>query len=136
MGLTHKRPLSVIAKCDALKHILHPQQPDHPLRVVDVRVGEEPRLDLGSVNVRQQLSKLGVRGDDTVQGERIIDLAVEIEGIDLVVEDETGNGQAIVFVVSQMEFICLIIWQGEVGDEVVVWTEGCSQRLKSDARDE
>lgn len=66
---------------------------------------------------------MGVRGDDAVKGESIIDLAVEFEWIDFVVEDQTGNGKAIVFVVSQMKFICVLPRQGEVGDEVVIFVE-------------
>lgn len=92
MRLTHKRPFSIIAKRDALKHILHTQQPDYSSGVVDIRVGEEPWLNLRPINVGQQFSKLDVRGDDGVKGECIIDLAVEFERIDFVVEDQTGNG--------------------------------------------
>lgn len=124
MRLTHKRPFSIIAICHALKHVLHPEQPDHPLRVVDIRIGKEPWLDLRSVNVGQQFSKLGVRGYDAVKGESIIDLAVELEGIEFVMEDQTGNGKTIVFVVSQMEFVGFLPRQGEVGDKVVIWGRG------------
>ena len=39
------------------------------------------------------------------------------------VENQTGDGKAIVFVVSQMEFIGVSPRQGEVVDEVVILAE-------------
>lgn len=67
----------VIAERDAVKGIFEAQDLDHAARVRDVRVGEEPQLHLGPVDVAEQATQLGPRLDEVLERERVVDLGVE-----------------------------------------------------------
>jgi hypothetical protein len=74
--------------------------------VRDVRVREQPQSDFTGVDVLNELSQLRVRLDDIFERQRVIYLGVVFQGIDLVVPDETLNGETIFAIVPATYQCC------------------------------
>ena len=126
--LAHERHVGVVAVGDALKKVADLEQANDTTGMVDVGVGQKPRLDLGGVEVLQQLLELRARLNDVVQGQRIVDLGVVLERVDLVVPNQSFDGQAVVLVVllvqphrvvpRQRQVLCKVLVD-QVGHEIV-----------------
>jgi hypothetical protein len=87
MRFASKGRRSIIAKRHAFEQIIDSQEFHHPLSMSDIRVCEQPHPDLASVDVFQELAEFRIGFDDVLEGQRIVDLAVVLERIDLMMAD-------------------------------------------------
>lgn len=103
MRFTYQRHLRIITISDTLKQTLHPKEPDDPFGMRDVGVGEQPQFDFRFVDILEKSPQLHIRGNQSVEGKSVVDFFVVVERVDFVVEDEAGEGEAVVGVISSMK---------------------------------
>lgn len=89
---TYKRHLGVIAIRDPFEHIFHPEEFDYSFSMSDVRIGEQPEFDFAFIDIFEEGAQFGVRGNDGIQRKRIVDLAVILERVDFVMENQARDG--------------------------------------------
>jgi hypothetical protein len=120
LRLADERHLGVVAERQPVEEVVNAQQPHDPLPVGDVGVGEEPQRDLALVDVLDEPAQLRVGLDDVLQRQRVVDLGVVVQGVDLVVADEPLDGEAVVGVVLLVQLDGVIPLEFEMGREVLV----------------
>lgn len=87
LWLTDKRYDRIVAVSGAFEEAINIEKPHNLPNMCDVSVAEEPQLDLGPVNVLEQLTKLWVGFDQTLEWDGVVDHAVEFHRIYIVVTD-------------------------------------------------
>ena len=92
--------------------------------MVDVRVGQKPRAYLGAVEpVEKEMAELQVGfADNVFEGNGFVDLGVVLERIDLVVADESFDGEAVVDIVALVEGFGVGGAEGEVCLDELAYT--------------
>lgn len=97
--LTDEWHSAIITVSETLKEILNAKNLDDSFSVVDVGIGEKPHLALGSVNLLEKLAQLWVWLKNFLERKSIIDLAVVLQWVNLVVTDESFDGETVILVV-------------------------------------
>lgn len=92
----------VVAECDALEHVLDPEQLQHPARMVDVGVREAPQPDLAPVKVLEQPPQLRLGREHALERQGVVDLLVVLDRVDLVVPHEPFDREPVLLVVGLM----------------------------------
>lgn len=121
VGFAHQWQYAVVAVCDTLEHILNTQQFHNSLRMIDIGVGEQPRLYLRGVQALQKLPQLRIRLQNMIQRESIVDFIVELKRVDLVMARQAFNGQPVLFVIFLVEHKRIFRIEVEVLDEELIW---------------
>lgn len=103
MRFAYQRHLRIITIRNPLEQIFDSKEPDDPSGMRDIRIGEQPQFDFRTVDILEEFAQLGIRGDQGVEGEGVVDFFVVVHRIDFVVQDEAGQGQAVVGIVSSVE---------------------------------
>lgn len=88
--------------------------------MVDIGIREQPRLHFARVQALQQAVQLGIRFQDFVEGQSVVDLVVELKRVDLVVTSEALNGESIFLVVLLMKHMRIFLVEDKVFDEEFV----------------
>ena len=118
-----QRHLLIITIRNPFEAVFNTKQLHHAPRVRDVRICEQPKPYLRPIKIQQKLAKPGIRFYNVVQRKGVIHLAIVCYRIDLVVFDETRNGEAVILVVPCMKIVCVLWGKREVAYEVVICAE-------------
>lgn len=118
--LTDEWYSAIITVSEALKEILDAKNLNDSLSVVDVGIGEEPHLAFGSVNLLKKLAQLWVWLKNVLERKGIVDLAVVLQWINLVVTDESFDGETVVLVVLLVQAEGFRLIKAQVLHEVLI----------------
>lgn len=118
--LTDEWYSAIITISETLKEILNAKNLDDSLSVVDVGIGEEPHLALGSVDLLKKLSQHWVWLKNVLEWKSIVDLAVVLQWVNLVVTYESFDGETVVLVVFLVQAEGLRLVKVQVLHEVLI----------------
>lgn len=120
LRLANKWHSRVVAVRQSRELIVDSQKLNYPLSMSNVGVCEKPYCGFASVNVLEQLAQLGVGLDDVLEGQSVINLGVVVEGVDLVVTNESFDGQTVVSVVLLVKSYGFLVGKAQMFREVLV----------------
>src|SRR4051794_33885581 len=86
--LRHELLSSIVTVRDALEQVVHSKNLHHSLAVGDVRVGQEPELDLAAINVLQEFSETGIWRQNLLKRDGVVDFFVEVQRVHLMMLHE------------------------------------------------
>ena len=122
---------TIVAVRDALEQVVHTKQLHDTLPVRNVGIRKEPKLHSTGVDVFDKVTKLGVRRQNALKGQSVVNQSVVLERIYFVVANKSFDSQTVILVVAGVQVVRFFFRQREMRFEILIYIHQLTLMLYS-----